>query len=265
MSVKRDTSDVGSHGEERLRQALDGVEGFLYFDEAWQLHEAARTRAAVADAVIVEIGSLFGRSATALAVGLKAATGSGRVYAIDPNRQPQFAENLERSGLLDVVDTIDETSHEARTRFADRSVDVLFVDGLHSYEGVSQDIDDWTPALKAGSIVAFNDIGLPGVRRALDERVVGRGSQFRRPYLTINTLFFEYVDETEPWARDDAVALVRLRFALAVKRLFKATRHGIIAVMPSSASIVKKISPVLTKIAIRPFLSDNQRAAPPKE
>jgi hypothetical protein len=53
-----------------------------------------------------------------------------------------------------------------KTEFDDASVDMLFVDGDHSHEGVRLDIDDWTSSLRAPAIVGFHDFQLSGVRRA---------------------------------------------------------------------------------------------------
>lgn len=65
------------------------------------------------------------------------------------------------------------TSVEAAALFSDRSVDVVFVDGLHTYEGVAADIIAWLPKLKRGGAFIFNDVAhdgldpFPGVTRAV--------------------------------------------------------------------------------------------------
>ena len=52
-------------------------------------------------------------------------------------------------------------------------VDAVFIDGLHTYEGVKEDIGVWVPKLrKPGGLLIFNDYGnveFPGVTRAADE------------------------------------------------------------------------------------------------
>src|SRR2546422_11389447 len=69
----------------RLKQALAGVEGWLYFNEAWALHEMVRNLGSREPAVyVVEIGSWKGRSTIALALGVQA-RGAGTVFAIDPH------------------------------------------------------------------------------------------------------------------------------------------------------------------------------------
>lgn len=55
-------------------------------------------------------------------------------------------------------------SHEASTRdevtrlLGNRSVDFLFIDGDHSYEGVSRDFELYAALVRAGGIVAFHDV-----------------------------------------------------------------------------------------------------------
>jgi predicted O-methyltransferase YrrM len=238
----------------RLVEALDGVRGYLHVEEAWQLHEAARRASERSAAFIVEIGALEGRSAISLALGTLASGTGSTVLSVDPNRNKNFAPNLERAGVLAVVRTVDRRSHDARPLVGDGSVDVLFVDGLHTYEGVLQDIDDWAPTLVAGAIVAFNDVGFPNVQRALRERVVKTGSRYRNPYLAENTLFFDYVDASAPWTHADEVALSRLRRALRAKLVLHTARAKVIALAPGLKSMTRRIAPAITKVVTRPFL-----------
>ena len=82
------------------------------------------------------------------------------------------------------------TSARAAPLFEDGSVDLIFVDGLHTYEGVRDDLHAWLPKLnpQTGILVA-NDYGregkFPGVTRAVDEFFRGLGRRvvgsFKRP------------------------------------------------------------------------------------
>ncbi len=204
-----------------LRAALDGVDGWLDLEEAWALHEAARAACSRSRAPIVaEIGSYHGRSTIALALGLRAG-GGGRVFAIDPqanepDQNDRFLANIARTGVADLVEPIRAFSHEARDRFRDGSVDVLFVDGPHKYGSVVQDISEWTSALKEGSTIAFNDaFWIQGVRKAIRDTVTRRQSPFRDPRWSFNTMFFDFWP-AERWTAGDVLKLARARSFLAL-------------------------------------------------
>lgn len=206
---------------QHLADTLEGIDGFLDINEAWQLHECARQRAlAVSDPCVVEIGSWKGRSAIALALGLRAAGKGGVVHAIDPHlhdTQAGLEANLDCTELRDAVQVVTMFSYDARPRFADGSVDVLFVDGSHDYDDVMADLEGWTSALRDGAVIAFNDPGWAGVYGVLRARTARVQSPFRRPWFSSNTVFYEYRPNA-PWTVEDRRRMWRLHLFLLVKR-----------------------------------------------
>ena len=134
---------------------------------------------APSEPVIVEVGSYLGASTCFLAAGARER--NGRVHAVDTWDNRAMTEPMR--------DTYAEfTSHIAPWREwiqpwrgesveiaeeFDGSIDLLFVDGDHSYEGVRVDLEAWLGKVKDGGIVVLHDYGwAEGVRRAARELLV---------------------------------------------------------------------------------------------
>ena len=136
---------------------------------------------------IVEIGSWKGRSTTWLAAGARLA--GRRVYAVDPHRHSreypeaetldEFLVNLARSGLSDVVDPLVMTSEEAAAHVTG-PVELLFIDGDHSYEAVRRDAELWLPRLIEGGTVMFHDVATAAYNgpRRIVRQMVCRSAMF---------------------------------------------------------------------------------------
>jgi predicted O-methyltransferase YrrM len=118
--------------------------------------------------VIVEIGSARGKSACAMALAC-AQNGIGKVWAIDPHEpnhwQEQqtdgrnedfFRRRLKEYRLEDWCEVIVSTSTRAAVNWS-RPIDLLFIDGDHSYEGVKSDFELFSKWLTPASIVLFHD------------------------------------------------------------------------------------------------------------
>lgn len=50
------------------------------------------------------------------------------------------------------------TVDRVRRLLDDRALDLLFIDGDHSYEGVRRDYELWAPLVRPGGVIAFHDI-----------------------------------------------------------------------------------------------------------
>lgn len=159
----------------------DSLQGQLAIEESRFLFDAARGRR-----TILEIGSYRGKSCAMLALGsaADASTPPGHVTAIDPHMRAEgagataycdedervFHETMARLGVADRVTHIVKTSADARPDWPDTPIDLLWIDGDHSYEGVKRDLTDWAPLVTPGGILACHDYAhREGVRRAWEE------------------------------------------------------------------------------------------------
>jgi predicted O-methyltransferase YrrM len=70
----------------------------------------------------------------------------------------KFARTAQRTYLLQTDSHLFETKKNLLQLLDGREIDLLFIDGDHSYEGVSQDWKMYSPLVKKGGLVAFHDI-----------------------------------------------------------------------------------------------------------
>jgi hypothetical protein len=85
------------------------------------------------------------------------------------------------------IKTIVSLTDEAAQYFDDSSVDVVFVDGGHSYEVVKADILAWLPKVKKGGIISGHDFNAwQGVNKAVTEI-------FGTPHKVENDCWFIYL------------------------------------------------------------------------
>lgn len=115
----------------------------------------------------VEIGSARGRSACFIALALRE-NGGGRLLAIDPHQPTAWNDtgavetfavmqrNLERLRLTPYVEILRATSAEVAAGWT-RPIDLLFIDGDHSYDGVRRDWDLFVPYMAEFGVVVFHD------------------------------------------------------------------------------------------------------------
>lgn len=127
---------------------------------------------------VVEIGSWKGRSTHALLTGCK-----GKVTAVDhfkgtvgetegPHKEALendiHAEFMKNVGHFENLDVLKMDSLEAAKLFEDQSVDMVFIDGDHSCDGVRKDIEAWLP--KCRKMICGHDWQLHSVQEAVTER-----------------------------------------------------------------------------------------------
>ena len=100
-----------------------------------------------------------------------------RDFLAEKGSLPGFEHNIRRFGVEDWVIPVVALSGDAAGSLDTGPIRLLYIDGLHTYEGVKADIADWTPRVAPGGIVVFDDYYKEGVgvRRAVDE-LLGSGT-----------------------------------------------------------------------------------------
>lgn len=166
------------YSEQELATKLSMVEGFLRPHEAFLLHKLSANLPA--KAVAAEIGSWMGRSSIAIALSLLEK--GGTMHTIDDHSGittakgytpreyllGEFEKNIESSGVRAVIQHHPKSSDALATEWNIR-VDMLFIDGDHTYEAVVNDIKHYAHFVKPGGWLAFHDSSNRDVARAIKE------------------------------------------------------------------------------------------------
>ncbi|OGJ86972.1 MAG: hypothetical protein A2350_01185 [Candidatus Raymondbacteria bacterium RifOxyB12_full_50_8] len=69
-----------------------------------------------------------------------------------------FPKTCQRLFLVRANSHLEETRKKIAAILKNREIDFLFIDGDHTYEGVKQDFNMYTPFVKKGGLIAFHDI-----------------------------------------------------------------------------------------------------------
>lgn len=104
--------------------------------------------------VVVDLGVDHGFSTAAFATPR-----IGHVYGIDSRADSitSVTKNIDSLGLLDMVTLVQSDFTEA-SKLWSRQIDILHVDGDHSYESVLRDFSNWSTHVTPGGIILFHDI-----------------------------------------------------------------------------------------------------------
>lgn len=183
---------------EIINQICLSVPGMIAEIEGIWLFEMAKK----CSKAVVEIGSNTGRSSTCLGCGSKEGN-NVPVYCIDPfngggatpdptwgdmadpgtpdkryyiNQGASFDtfwENIKKFGLQNTIHPIIDYSGAAFDKFSKEPIELLFIDGDHRYNYVKLDFDLWEPLLVKGGIIAMHDSAYIGVRKVINEEIIG--------------------------------------------------------------------------------------------
>ena len=125
--------------------------------------------AAIRPKVVVELGTHNGVSFFTFCQSIKDHDLDTVAYAVDTWEGEEHAGKYTEEVFVDVQNHNRENYpgfgylmrmlfSEAADHFADESIDLLHIDGLHTYEAVSEDFATWLPKVAPGGIILFHDI-----------------------------------------------------------------------------------------------------------
>lgn len=118
--------------------------------------------------VIVELGTHSGNSFCAFCQAAKDYSPATRVFAIDTWQGDEHAGLYDEKVYLDLKNYVSEKFtelgklirkdfNEAVIDFEDDSIDILHIDGLHTYYAVKNDFETWLPKMKNNSLILLHD------------------------------------------------------------------------------------------------------------
>ncbi|QNI66232.1 class I SAM-dependent methyltransferase [Synechococcus sp. BMK-MC-1] len=120
---------------------------------------------------VVELGTHYGVSFFAFCEAAEAFSKTSFLYAVDTWEGDHQAGHYGHE-VFEKVKSHADRKHRLRSRlirstfddaaqyFDDQSIDLLHIDGLHTYAAVKHDYETWLPKLKENSIILFHDINV---------------------------------------------------------------------------------------------------------
>jgi len=153
------------------------IEGFLDPIEERCLQWAANQ--VPAGGTIVEVGSYHGKSAVNLAYAVRQRGGTAKIFCVDTwmNTTIEHAPNVDvfqhfldnTAAYRDLITPLRGRSGDVGRDWNGSAIDAVFIDGDHSYDGVTTDIRAWVPKVKSGGLILFHDSDLPEVRAGIND------------------------------------------------------------------------------------------------
>ena len=158
---------------EKIFSEIGQIRGMLHARECIFLNRLAEKVVVESKeaAILCEIGSFCGKSTISIAKAL-AEHNAGILYAVDwhegspslpgfgtKDYQPtynEYLDNIEKFGVSDRIRTIKKKSEDSVSDIP-QQIHFLWIDGLHSYNGVKADYSNYEGKLIEGGFLLFHD------------------------------------------------------------------------------------------------------------
>ena len=170
---------------------LEDIDGWLLLSEAVELFSLA-THITSSIPIICEIGVWKGKSSYVFASALRKM--GGTLYSIDPfngdgdsvsrddyrkeiSNMPvtllqNFEQTINKYDLSGIVKVLPMLSEDARGKFPESKIDLLFIDGNHDYDAVKKDYELWSPLIPSKGTIVLHDVlakHTDGPRRVMED------------------------------------------------------------------------------------------------
>ena len=160
----------------------------------------------------VELGVHTGNSFCAAADALRILSQESKCYAVDTwegdHQAGYYGEDVHKElkeyiykNRYNNVTLIRKDFNAAVCDFSDESIDLLHIDGLHTYEAVKNDYETWLPKMSSKGIILFHDIEVKeqdfGVWKLWDELIDKYPSFSFKHYHGLGVLFVGKISENK--------------------------------------------------------------------
>ncbi len=164
MSLNRQIYDVLSFTPKRLVAPDSWVK---------HIHFAYFAVSILRPALIVELGVHSGNSFSAFCQAVAENDLPTKCYGIDTFAGDAHSRLYDESIFQDIASFVEEnfgkfaslirsSFAESVNLFKDKSIDLLHIDGLHTYAAVSRDFATWLPKVRENGVILFHDIQVKG-------------------------------------------------------------------------------------------------------